>query len=82
MSKPNSFVPDEVYRLNTVVRFGKHKDSTIQQIIDSDPKWLQWAVDEEIISLTVKANEELERALEKVPNDFEEGLGSYFEDIY
>ena len=36
-----------IYKLDTVVNFGKkHNGETIREIIDDDPEWLAWAVDE------------------------------------
>ncbi len=41
MSKPPKFI----YRLNTVFKFGKHKDHNIQHVIQDDPQYLYWCMD-------------------------------------
>ena len=37
--------PVKVYGLNDVLDFGKHKGKTLQEVINTDWKWVEWAVD-------------------------------------
>lgn len=35
-----------VYSLDDVIDFGKYKNKTIREIIDDDPDYIEWALDE------------------------------------
>lgn len=47
-----------VYRLSTVLDFGRHKDEDIQHVIDTNPTWLAWA-EENVEGFTLSEDAEL-----------------------
>lgn len=36
-----------LYELNTVITFGKHKNTTVQQVIEKDPTYIYWMYSKE-----------------------------------
>lgn len=34
-----------VYKIDTVINFGKHKGETVGKVLETDPEWLGWAED-------------------------------------
>ena len=33
-----------VYKLNTVLKFGKHRGKTVEQILKTDPTYIRWCL--------------------------------------
>lgn len=57
MSRPNN---RKLYHLNSVLTFGLHKGLTISEIINKNPGWLHWAIENiEGFELSNKAFERL-----------------------
>lgn len=44
MSKIPSIIT-KAYGLGDVLKFGKHKGHNIQHVMQEDPQWLYWAID-------------------------------------
>lgn len=54
------------YGLETKIALGKHRGATIREIIEDDPSYLEWALDEiDWFELDDAAQALLERALER-----------------
>ena len=54
-----------LYRLSTVLDFGRHKDEDIQHIVDTNPRWLEWALENvEGFALSEEAELALDLALD------------------
>jgi hypothetical protein len=52
-------------KLSDEFKFGKHKGSTVEMIIDEDPSYLRWAVDGNIILLDNEAYESYDKAIDE-----------------
>jgi hypothetical protein len=48
-----------------VFYFGKHRGKTVDQVLDEDPRWLEWAVLKDVITLSPKLEDDLVIALKK-----------------
>ena len=46
-------------------RFGKHKGSTVEEVIETDPSYLRWALDGNVITLDNEAFAEYQPAIEE-----------------
>lgn len=33
-----------VYKLNTILKFGKHKGKTVEQVLNNDPTYIRWCL--------------------------------------
>jgi len=52
------------FGLKDVLTFGKYKDSTIREVINEDPKWLDWAIKKvEFFNVTEEVRELVADAL-------------------
>ncbi len=53
-----------IYKLESLMNFGKYEGRTVKKIACQDPDYLAWAIDEiEGFELDEKAEEEMEEAL-------------------
>jgi hypothetical protein len=52
-------------KLSDEFKFGKHKGSTVEMVIDEDPSYLRWALDGNIILLDNEAYESYEKAIDE-----------------
>lgn len=50
--------------LDDELSFGKHIGETVADVINDDPNWLRWAIDEGIIELNARAEADLVAMLE------------------
>lgn len=51
--------------LEDVVKFGKHKGKTIDDILWNDPQWLEWAVKNANVVLSADLEKQLMEELKK-----------------
>lgn len=59
-----------LYRLTTVLDFGRHKDEDVQHVIDTNPGWLEWALENiEGFTLSEEAELALDVALDWLETD-------------
>ena len=59
-----------IYRLNSLLSFGKHKGETIKTVIANDPTYLDWAIGEiQGFELDGDAEEALDKALDELESD-------------
>jgi len=52
-------------KLSDEFRFGKHKGSTVEMVIDEDPSYLKWAIDSDIVLLDNEAYDCYEKAIDE-----------------
>lgn len=68
-TKPEKFrkakEPEHFEDFGATVHFGKHKGKTIDEILDCDPSWLNWAVVNNVITLSAKIEADVALALKK-----------------
>jgi hypothetical protein len=50
-----------IYGMDDVLRFGKHRGAQIEDVIEDDPEWLAWAVEEGILDVDWEVEDVLER---------------------
>jgi hypothetical protein len=59
--------------LDDILNFGKYKNWTIQEVIDENPDYLAWAIDNiEWFNLDKTSNSRLEAALSYYDHDYED----------
>ena len=56
-----SYMKQSQLRLGDVLNFGKHKDCSVQDILDDDPEWLAWIYGQDDDIIDSEVIEELER---------------------
>ena len=65
--------------LHTTLRFGKHKGETLEEILESDPSYLQWL-------LGIATEGSLLQSLEVIKDDIAEAVeldqAEYIDDLY
>lgn len=71
MPKIPSTKPKKIYSLTDVLTFGKHKDRIVRDAMCDDPRWFDWAVEENVILLNNEAYIELGNQLDLADEDFE-----------
>lgn len=54
--------------------FGKYEGHTIRHILNNDPTYLEWVIDQKIITLHPKTQKEIEAHLEAYYDDRYDGL--------
>lgn len=57
---------DEYLTLDDTLSFGKHRGHTIREIINSDPYYLEWAIENKVIKLDKEAMRTLQDSLFKI----------------
>jgi hypothetical protein len=60
----------------TILWFGKHKNLRVEQVINEDPGWLVWAIDQNIFLCDDETYTAIQRAFE----DLNDNLKTYRED--
>lgn len=62
-----------------IFQFGKHKGKSFDEIIESDPRYVDWAYTKDLIPLTNKQVTNLEKHLsELIDNEYEDhGVDPY-----
>lgn len=61
----------KIYGLNDVLTFGKHKDKVVRDAMCDDPRWFDWAVEENVIELNNDAYKELANQLDLIDDDLD-----------
>lgn len=54
-----------IFTLDSVFAFGKHKDDTVDRVLDCEPSYVEWCVEQRIFVLDDDADEALLVALER-----------------
>ena len=54
-------VTDEM-EFNSIFAFGKHKGDMLEDVIEDDPKYMEWLVDNDVVSL---ASDVIDRLAER-----------------
>ena len=69
------------YTLLSIMKFGKYKGNTLQDVIDDDPRYVQWCINElEWFKVDQEAKMYLQEALSEYGNYEEEIPGDYNRD--
>ena len=55
----------KILTLNDKLTFGKYRTWTIDQVLDTEPSYIEWAITERIFVLNEEADIELMKALER-----------------
>lgn len=55
---------------NDVLTFGKHKGKDIKTIMEADPHYLEWLIDEEIVNFKSRVISELMDVLQEEDDDY------------
>lgn len=68
---PQSKKDVPVRGLNYFLTFGKHKGKTLKQVIEEEPSYIEWCMNERIFVLDEEADELLLDAIEEIDDYYE-----------
>jgi len=55
--QPKKTTTKKLLGLHDILTFGKYADYTIKEILDEEPSYITWCVDQEIFDITVEVDE-------------------------
>jgi len=59
-----TIIQDKVSTFEDLINFGKYKGQTVEDVIDKDPQYIEWALEEEILKLKPRVISYLQDKLE------------------
>lgn len=58
-------MPCQIFTVNSTLLFGKYKGWTVDQVLDENPGYIEWCLEQRIFTLDEDADDALMTALER-----------------